>query len=406
MHAPERMPEDDGLNRSRDANRLRVLQSLIRHGSLNRAELAQTLGVSRATIAALVTELELAGIVEQGADEPADDRRRALGRPPRPVSLNPKSAFIIALDFGHAHVRAAACDLAGEIAADRWSPSQVDDEPLASLDLAQRLTEDVLAEAGIDAGQVIGAGVGLAVPLDSRRGVIHAAGALPGWGGLRAATELEERLGMPVCIENDANAGALGEHMFGAGRGVEDMAYLRLSAGIGVGLILAGKLYRGTSGVAGEMGHSPAGEGGSICRCGNRGCVETVASPVAIAELLSRSRGEAVSVADLLELVNFGDRGARRAVEDAGVAIGAAIAATVNLLNPQLIVIGGELSRAGDVLLDPIRESVRRRCVAPAAAAVRIVVSPLAERAEVLGAAAIQLARAPEALARRLAATR
>ena len=220
---------------------------------------------------------------------------------------------------------------------------------------------------------------------------------------MEPAVELEARLGLPVRIENGANAGAMGEHLFGAGRGVDDMVYVRLSAGVGVGLILDGKPYRGASGVAGELGHITAVEGGLICRCGNRGCVETLVSPRAVADLLARSRGEPVSVARALELVREGDRGARRAVADAGTTIGATIAATVNLLNPSLVVVGGELADAGEVLLEPIRAAVRQRSTAPSTAAVKVVLSAHAGRAEVLGAAAIQLARAPEALTRRLA---
>jgi predicted NBD/HSP70 family sugar kinase len=127
-----------------------------------------------------------------------------------------------------------------------------------------------------------------------------------------------------------------------------------------------------------------------------------VASPVALADLLTRSRREPVAVAEMLQLVHEGDRGACRAVTDAGEAVGAAIAGAVNLLNPRLVIIGGDLAVAGDVLLDPIRRAVQRRAVAPAAADVRIAIGALAENAEVLGAAAIQLARAPEALAARL----
>ena len=166
--------------------------------------------------------------------------------------------------------------------------------------------------------------------------------------------------------------------------------------------ILGGRPYRGTAGVAGELGHVTVAEGGSICRCGNRGCLETVASPVAVARLLETSRGEPTTVQRLLELVHRGDRGARRAVADAGAAVGRAIAAVVNVLNPELVVVGGELAGAGAVLLDPIRTAVERHAVAPAVASVRVTAGELGEQAEVLGAAALLLGRAPEALARRL----
>jgi predicted NBD/HSP70 family sugar kinase/biotin operon repressor len=390
---------------ARTDNRTRMLRALLSGPARSRAELGQALGLSRATVTLLLLELERAGMVAQQSDDRGSDRPRSIGRPPLQVSLAANAAFAVGLDFGHRHIRAAVCDLAGGLIADRWSAGEVDGHPNASFDLAQRLVGEVLAEARAPAHHVIGVGVGLAVPLDSRSHAIHAGRILPGWSGISPASELETRLGMPVRVENDANAGALGEQLFGAGRGMADLVYLRLSAGVGVGLILNGRPYRGASGVAGEIGHIPVVEDGLICRCGNRGCLETVASSVAVTELVSLSRGEPVSLPALLALVREGDRGACRAVADAGEAVGAAIAATVNLLNPELVIIGGELAGAGDVLLDPIRHAVRRQAVAPAADAVRVVPSALGDRAEVLGAAAIQLARAPEAMAARLART-
>jgi predicted NBD/HSP70 family sugar kinase len=181
------------------------------------------------------------------------------------------------------------------------------------------------------------------------------------------------------------------------------MAYVRLSTGVGLGLILRGRPYRGASGVAGELGHVAAVESGLICRCGSRGCLETVASAAAVADLLERSRGHPVSVPRLLELVREGDRGACRAVADAGTAVGETLAGTINVLNPRLVVIGGELAAAGEVLLEPIREAIRRRVVDYAASAVSITLSELGDRAEVLGAASVHLADAPAALVRRLA---
>jgi predicted NBD/HSP70 family sugar kinase len=384
----------------RHGNRVRVLRALLRQSARNRADLSRTLGLSRATVTALLQELEHGGIIEQQRGE--EDGPPVIGRPPMQVSLVPGAAYAVGIDFGHAHVHAALCDLTGAIVAEQWSLTDVDDHPLASFDLAQRLTADVLAQAGVARERVIGVGVGLAAPLDASSALVHAEGILSGWEGVRPVTELEARLGLPVQVENDANAGAMGEHLFGAGRGVGDMAYLRLSAGVGLGLILGGRPYGGVSGIAGEIGHTPAVEHGLICRCGNRGCLETVASPDAVAELLSRSRRESLTIAEVLALVERGDRGACRAVADAGEAVGVAIAAMVNLLNPALVIIGGELAGAGDVLLDPVRAAVRRRALAPAAHAVKVVCGDLGDHAEVLGAAAIQLARAPEALATRL----
>ena len=228
-------------------------------------------------------------IEQQQADDDAEGQPRAIGRPPLQVSLARDAAFAIGLDLGHRHVRAAVCDLGGGIVSDRWCATDVDDHPVATLDLARRLTCEALSEADVDASRVIGVGVGLAAPVDTATGTVHSEGILPGWSGVRPAMELEPRLGLRVQVENDANAGAMGELLFGAGRGNRDMVYLRLSAGVGVGLIIDGRPYRGVGGIAGEVGHIPVADNGLICRCGNRGCLETVASPVAVADLLARS---------------------------------------------------------------------------------------------------------------------
>ena len=259
-----------------------------------------------------------------------------------------------------------------------------------------------LRGAGIAPERVLGVGMGLAAPIHKATGEIATEGILPGWHGIRPAHEMQARLGVAVELENDANVGALGEKVFGAARGVEDLIYVRLSPGIGAGLILGGRPYGGNGGVAGEIGHVLADPAGPICRCGNRGCLETIASPPAVAALLERSSGEPVAVEQLLELVEAKDRRARRAVADAGEAVGRALSMLVNVLNPELVVVGGDLAPAGPVLLDPIRAAIERHGVAPAAGAVRVMAGTLGDRAEVLGAVGLILAQSPHALATRV----
>ncbi|MBV9466982.1 MAG: ROK family transcriptional regulator [Solirubrobacterales bacterium] len=403
------MKDDVASLGPRQMNRLRVLETLYRHPGSTRADLARRTGLSRATVSTLVDELGRAGVVaeHEGAgdgSEPglAEEAPRASGRPPMSLSLVPGAAFAVGLDFGHQHIRVAVCDLSGEPVVDEWSPAEVDHAPVESLDLAHELVRGALRTASIERDRLVGVGMGLAAPINHLTGELEANGILPGWHGLRPAAEMQARLGTPVQLENDANVGALGEKAFGAARGVEDVIYIRLSAGIGAGLILGGRPYQGVLGVAGEVGHVLLDPAGPICRCGNRGCLETVASPVAVAALLERSTGQSVSVATLLELVAGGDRGARTAVADAGEAVGRALSMLVNALNPELVVVGGDLARAGEVLLEPIRLAIARHAVAPAARSVSVTAGALGDRAEVLGAAALILARSPRALVERV----
>lgn len=388
----------------RQMSRLRVIEALYRHPLSSRADLAGHTKLSRATVSTLVEELVRAGLVEEAAASgPASAAAEGgVGRPPVLLSLVSGAAFALGLDFGHQHIRVALCDLSGAPVVDDYALVEVDHAPGESLDLAQRLVNTALDSAGVAPDQLLGVGMGLAAPINSISGNLEADGILPGWHGIRPAAEMEGRLGIPVALDNDANLGALGEKAFGAARGVDDLVYIRLSAGIGAGLIIDGQPYHGRLGVAGEVGHVLSDPRGPICRCGNRGCLETVASPVAVAALLERSLRQPVTVPRLLELVAEGHRGARRAVTEAGQAVGQALSMVVNVLNPELVVVGGDLAQAGDILLSPIAAEIERHSVAPAAAAVRVTAGMLGPRAEVLGAAALILAKSPRALVAKL----
>jgi predicted NBD/HSP70 family sugar kinase len=376
-------------------SRLRLVEALYRRPA-SRTDLVRLTGLSRPTVSALVEELAQAGIVEEHEAETRP--RRGSGRPPQVLSLVRGAAFAIGLDFGHNHVRVAVCDLSGEAVIDDWSAADVDHAPVESLDLATELVRTALRDAEIAPDRLLGVGMGIAAPVNSVTGSVESEGILPGWHGVRPAHEMQQRLALPVQIENDANLGALGELEFGRGQGVRNVLYVRLSAGIGAGLIVDGRLFRGATGVAGELGHVLVDPDGLICRCGNRGCLETLASPVAIAALLERSRREPVSVAQMLELIAIGDRGARRAVTEACAAIGRVIATTVNLFNPELVVVGGDLAAAGESVLEPIRAAIAQHAVPPSASTVEVVPGALGGSAEVLGAAALILSQSPKAL--------
>jgi predicted NBD/HSP70 family sugar kinase len=378
----------------REVGRLRVLQALHDADSTSRSELAQVTGLSRATVSSLVTDLLAAGLVEE--NEP-DGQARPTGRPAQPLALRSSAAYAVGTDIGHEHVRVALCDLRGTPVWNTAVSTEVDRAPGETLDLAADLIMRALRETGTD--RVLGLGVDIAAPVREPGGVLEAHGIMPGWVGVQPGAELQRRTGLTTRLANDADAGALAERRYGAGRSAEDMIYVRLSAGIGAGIITGGRHLNGSGGLAGEIGHVQAIPRGRICRCGNRGCLETVASPVAIARLLESSWGHPVAVGDLLGLLEAGNRGAVRALEDAAEEIGRVLAHLVTLLNPELIVIGGDLAAAGARLFDPIARSIRHYALAPSAEAVRIVGGELGAHAEVLGAAGMVLTEAPRLLA-------
>jgi predicted NBD/HSP70 family sugar kinase len=377
----------------RGRNRDRVTAALREAGAASRSELARRTGMSRTTVSSIVAELEAAGVLVEREDDPGASPRG--GRPPRRLSFSRSAGVAVGIDFGKRHLGVAAADLSHAILAEAQRPVRAEDPAEAGLDAAVALVEEVMEEAGVTREQVVGVGLGLPGPIDRRSGRVGSSSILPGWVGVRAADELGKRLALPVAVDNDANLGALAELHWGAAAGRKDVAYLKISTGIGAGLVLDGRVYHGTGGLAGEIGHAIVDEQGPVCRCGKRGCLETLAGASALAELLEPRLGRAISTAELLSLATSGDSGARRVIADAGRHIGGVVATLCDLFNPELIVVGGELGRAGDVLLDPMREQVHRNAIPATARDVEIVEGVLGPRAELLGALALVLAYSP-----------
>jgi predicted NBD/HSP70 family sugar kinase len=236
---------------------------------------------------------------------------------------------------------------------------------------------------------VAGAALGLPAPVDLRTGAVGSGNILPGWVDRRPAAELAELLGLPVAVDNDANLGALAEATYGAARGMSDVVYVKVSTGIGAGLVLGGELFRGSTGLAGEIGHVPVDPDGAVCRCGNRGCLETVVSVTHVLRLLQPAHREPLDVARVVELVEAGDVGAARVLRDAGATIGRVLADLCNGLNPEALVLGGELSQVGEALLGGVRESIGRSAQPGIVRALRVLAGTLGPRAQLLGAVAL-----------------
>ena len=372
----------------RDRNRRRVTEALRTQGRLSQADIARATGLSRTTVSTLVAELKAAGLVQ---DVEARTLPARGGRPGLELMLRDPGQVVVGIDFGHSHVGVAVADVAHNVLAERLQELDVNRQAKQALDTAARMFRDVLSRAGVDSRHVIGAGIGIPGPVDRARGTAGSATILPGWVGLQIASEMEKRLGVPVQIENDANLGAVAELTWGAGKDCSNFAYVKAATGIGAGIVIDGRLRRGASGTAGEIGHTTLDERGILCYCGNRGCLETVASGPAIAELVGPVNGSRLALAEIVELATKGDPRCRRAVADAGREIGVAVAGLCNLINPELVIVGGLLSRAGDILLRPLRESIRRFAVQAAAEAVQVRPARFVERAELLGAVALPL---------------
>jgi predicted NBD/HSP70 family sugar kinase len=385
---------------SRVDARARVFGVLAETGAVSRADLARRTQLAPSTVSAVITELQAAGLVTEPAAGGDPRPPGAMGRPPVLVAMHRNAGVAIGLDFGKRHVRVVLSDLAHGILAERHDELDADLPAAAAIGHATGLVDEVLAEADADPSEIVGVGMGLPGPVHRPTGELGDSTILPGWVGVRAAEAMSDALGRTVEVENDANLGALSEWMWGAGRGAENMAYLKVATGIGAGFIIRGRPYTGTSGTAGEIGHTVIDPSGPTCRCGNRGCLETVAGSAAILARLRGTFGADVTVAEAIGCALDGHTGCARAIADAGTAIGTAVATLCNLFNPERIVVGGDLAAAGPILLGPLREAMRRGAVRSAADDVSVVEGTLGERAEVLGAVALVLRRGADLLRR------
>lgn len=366
------------------ANLERVVRAVRMAGSLTQAEIARSTGLSAATVSNIVRELKDGGTVEVTPTS-------AGGRRARSVSLSGDAGIVIGVDFGHTHLRVAVGNLAHQVLAEEAEPLDVDASSAEGFDRAEVLVKRLIEATGIGPDKVIGIGLGVPGPIDVESGTLGSTSILPGWTGINPSEELSGRLGVPVYVDNDANLGALGELVWGSGRGVKDLAYIKVASGVGAGLVIDGTIYRGPGGTAGEIGHITLDESGPVCRCGNRGCLETFTAARYVLPLLQPSHGPGLTMERVVQLAREGDPGCRRVIGDVGRHIGSGVANLCNLLNPSRVVLGGSLAEAGELVLGPIRDSVSRYAIPSAARQLSVLPGALGGRAEVLGALALVL---------------
>ncbi len=364
-----------------ESNQNRIVEALVRGGPSSQAELARLTGLSTATVSNLVKIMTARG---QVAVEPTTrSGRRALL-----VRLADTESVAIGIDFGRSHVRVVVATPGYTTRAEEFRELPLGHRAEEGLDLADQLITRLLADSGIPSSAVLGVGVGIPGPIDRRTNTVVQGAILPEWVGI-PLSELEERLHFPVAFDNDANLGALAEVTWGPHGGVQDLVFVKIGSGIGAGLMLNGRPFYGGVGVTGEIGHATINENGAVCHCGNRGCLETVASTSVMLELLARSG--ATRPTDIVRLARRGDSATLRVLDDAGAAIGRALATVANLINPEVIVVGGPLAELGATFLAPIERGLLRHAVPSVGENTRLVVSSLGSRAEALGAAALVL---------------
>jgi glucokinase len=327
-----------------------------------------------------------------------------------PVERSTARRLALGLDIGGTKLAAGVVADDGEVLSWLRMPSGVEDGPDAVIARQIGLGRAAVREAGVPWDDVPVVGIGCGGPLDPERGIILAPLHLPGWHDVPLVAMVERELRRPAVVDNDATAAALAEWRYGAGRrrGVRSLVYMTISTGVGGGLVLDGQVYRGAAGNAGELGHLTVDWHGRLCQCGRRGCLEAYASGTNIAvrarEALARQaleQGTASALAglaqvtarDVAEAAAAGDPLAREVWNETTAILGSAMATILDVFNPELIVLGGGVTRAGDQLLRPVREQGLGQALGPAARSGDIVLAELGDQVGVVAAAAIAFER-------------
>ncbi|MBI4537729.1 MAG: ROK family protein [candidate division NC10 bacterium] len=309
--------------------------------------------------------------------------------------------IVLAIDIGGTKLAAGVVEPSGRILARAEVPTRAFEGLEPVLERIIGLGRALLARAELLGSQVVRVGVGCAGPVNRRRGLVLNPPNLPGWDRVPLAERLQAGLGLPIVLENDANAAALGEFRYGAGRGAGSLVYYTVSTGIGGGIVLDGRLWHGLADAAGEVGHMTVKPDGPVCGCGNRGCLEAMASGPSMVRLAkqaldagrpSRLRAQSGFTAkELVQAAREGDALAREVWDEAVRCLGIGVAAVITILAPERIVVGGGVSRAGEFLLAPLREEVRRHVKLVPVQSVPILPAALGPDVGILGAAAVAL---------------
>jgi predicted NBD/HSP70 family sugar kinase len=386
-------------SRARERSALRVLEYLWREGPASRVDVARATDLSRATVSKLLGELQAEGLVDERRAPVGETGR--FGRPPALLALNPAIAAVGAIDFAHDLVRVAVADLAGSVIAEARHDLDVDNDAEGSIALAVAALQELIAQSAIAPERLLGVGAAVSAPVRHDTGSLAEAGILPGWRSISPKRELERRLGVPVHVANDANLGALAEVRTGSARGASDVVFLMLSNGIGGGLVLGGALFTGHSGLTGELGHIVVEPDGAPCRCGNRGCLETVAGAERLLAALRPTHGPRITLTRAARLAADGDARCRELFSAAGLAAGRVAGMVCNVVNPELVIVGGDLIVAGELLVAGVRTGIEQTTIPAVRHELSVVAATLGDRAELLGAVGLALSQADiEAVAR------
>lgn len=351
-----------------------------------RSELAATTGFARSTITARIDELLQTGFIA-----PVGDAASTGGRPPARVAFNPSARIVAAGDIGATHATVAVMDLAGTTLAKAREEIQIADGPESVLDRLTETVSNLLSTLERTSEDLIAAGIGLPGPVEHSTGKPSQPPIMPGWDGFDVPAYVQRTFDVAVLVDNDVNIMALGERAVSWPE-TDNMVFLKVATGIGLGIISSGQLQRGANGTAGDVGHIAVNRAAGIaCRCGNIGCLEAIAGRPAVARALRSAGVDVPNDSDVIALVRHGNILASQIMRQAGRDIGEVLNMCVSLLNPAVIVIGGSMAEAGEQLIAGIREVVYARSTPLATQDLSIVQARTGADAGITGAAIMAL---------------
>lgn len=359
-----------------------AILALIREGRANtRADLIKLTGLARSTLSQRVDDLVARDLVVASGGGVSTG-----GRPPTLLRFNADAGVVLAADLGATHGRLAVANLAGDPLAEVAEEIAIATGPEEVLQWLHRRFGELLEEARRSYDDVRAIGVGVPGTVEFASGTLMNPSIMPGWHGFPLASRLKEQFHAPVLVDNDVNIMALGERS-GRPREVEHLVFVKVGTGIGMGILVNGAIYRGAKGSAGDFGHVRVhGHDDVVCTCGNHGCLEAIAGGGALAAALTDIGVSTSNARDVVEHIRAGQPEALRLVRQAGREIGNELAAVINVLNPSMVVIGGDLAEAGELLLAGLREVVYQRSNPTATHSLQILLSATGDRAGVLGA--------------------
>lgn len=375
-----------------------VLRLIWREHQISRAEISRQLDLSRSTVTEIIKELLPTGLIaEVGSGESSGGRKPIL------LQFQDDAKVILGIDIGATHVSVALTNLRGKLLLWKEKEYPVREDPEGTHNLIDDLCNECFSTLKHSSEMLLSIGVSVPSPVDPIRPEYLSETIIPAWHGKSGLERLRKKYGVPVYLDNDANLGALAEHWWGTGKGVNDLIYIKISSGIGAGYIFGGKLYRGSKGIAGEMSHMPIDPNGRLCGCGLRGCLGTVISAWALIErikTLSNLYPESpllkgsTTIRDIENAALNRDPLAIQIVAEATNYLTSAVTSLVNLMNPAMIIIGGSLSRLEDLVINPIQEKINSCALVSSIAKTRLVASTLGSKGIAIGAATLAIEQA------------